>query len=113
MGLGPLNAVSLKQAREKARACRAQRADGLDPIEARAVVRASTAAVATFEAVARDYLALQGPALSPAHQQQWQASLVNYAFPIIGAMPVAAVDIDSVFKVLAPLWTTKSTRAIA
>jgi Arm DNA-binding domain len=107
MGLGPLNAVSLKQARDRARACRAQRADGLDPIEVRAAGRASTVAVVTFESVARDYLALHGPALSRAHQQQWQASLVNYAFPIIGAMPVAAVDIDSVFKVLAPLWTTK------
>jgi hypothetical protein len=35
MGLGSLNAVSLAAARQKAAACRAQLADGLDPIAAR------------------------------------------------------------------------------
>jgi hypothetical protein len=35
MGLGSLNAVSLKQARTKAFDCRGLRADGIDPIEVR------------------------------------------------------------------------------
>jgi integrase len=111
MGLGPLNAVGLKQAREKAKACRAQRADGLDPIEARAAVRVSSATVATFESVARDYLALHGPTLCAKHRLQWEAHLTQYVLPLIGALPVTAIDVDVVFKVLSPLWPTKADTA--
>ena|SRR6516162_894679 len=38
-GLGPLHTVSLKQARERALACRQQRLDGIDPIEAKRAAR--------------------------------------------------------------------------
>jgi integrase len=111
MGLGAVNAVSLSQAREKAASARNLVADGVDPIEARATARASRAAAVTFESVARDYLAIHGPALSDSHRLQWGTSLATYAYPYIGALPVAAVDVDAVFRVLSPLWPTKAETA--
>jgi integrase len=111
MGLGAVNAVSLAQARQKAADARNLVADGIDPIEARASARSSRAVAATFESVARDYLAIHGPSLSDAHRHQWETSLKQYAFPHIGTMSVAAVDVDAVFRVLSPLWPTKAETA--
>src|SRR6516165_5123795 len=39
-GLGPLHTIGIAEAREKARACRHMRLDGIDPIEARKTARA-------------------------------------------------------------------------
>jgi hypothetical protein len=39
MGLGPLNAISLAEARKRAAECRRMRHDGIDPIEARGAQR--------------------------------------------------------------------------
>jgi integrase len=111
MGLGAFNAVSLAQARQKAADARNLVVDGIDPIEARASARASRAAAVTFEAVASDYLAIHGPALSLTHRLQWESTLASYAYPQIGAIPVAAVDVDAVFRVLSPLWPTKADTA--
>jgi hypothetical protein len=45
------------------------------------------------------------------HKYQWPATLSAYAYPIIGALPVQAVDTALVFKVLEPIWTTKPETA--
>jgi integrase len=110
MGLGALHSVSLAQARARAADCRFQRASGLDPIEARDAVRASPAPL-TFEAVAVDYLASHGSALSAKHRKQWASSLRRYVYPHIGNVPVAGVDTDAVSRVLAPIWATKVATA--
>jgi integrase len=76
-----------------------------------AAVRASRAAAVTFKSVALDYLAIHGSSLSAKQLLQWETSLATYAYPHIGAMPVAAVDVDTVFRVLSPLWRTKADTA--
>jgi integrase len=111
MGLGSFPDTSLAEAREKAASARKLRAEHKDPIEARDAVRASLPAPMTFAAVAADYLAVNGPAFSAAHRQQWQTSLTQYAFPIIGNMPVAAVTTETVYGVLAPIWLAKPETA--
>ena len=45
------------------------------------------------------------------HAGQWGATLSTYAYPIIGALPVQAVDTGLVLKVLEPIWTTKPETA--
>jgi hypothetical protein len=42
---------------------------------------------------------------------QWQGSLRDYAFPVLGGLPVAAIDVGLVMRVIEPLWTTKTTTA--
>jgi hypothetical protein len=63
----------------------------------------------TFEAVALDYLAVHGPALSATQRLQWEVSLATYAYPHIAAMPVAAVDVDMVFRCSRPCGRRKPT----
>jgi hypothetical protein len=45
------------------------------------------------------------------HAGQWSATLSAYAYPIIGALPVQAVDTGLVLKVLEPIWTAKPETA--
>jgi integrase len=42
---------------------------------------------------------------------QWSATLSTYAYPVIGALPVQAVDTALVLKVLEPIWTAKPETA--
>ena len=107
MGLGSLSAVSLAQARQKAAECRSQRADGIDPIQARAAARAATRAVMTFKEAAKAYIEAKQPEWRNArHRQQWPETMEGYVYPVIGALPVATVDTDAVLRVLKPIWST-------
>ena len=81
--------------------------DNVDPIDARRAQRAQkhkqTTHGVTFRECAERYLAAPESAWRNAvHQGQWRATLSTYAFPILGALPVAAVDTDAVLKVLEP-----------
>ena len=49
LGLGPLHTVTLKDARERARAARLQLLDGIDPIDVRRAERAKATQVMTFQ----------------------------------------------------------------
>jgi integrase len=116
MGLGPVHTISLAQARERARLCREQRLDGLDPIEARKAVRAQTrldlARAMTFRQCAEAYIAAhQAGWTNPKHAAQWPATLGAYVYPILGAVPVQAVDVGLVMKALEPIWTKKAETA--
>lgn len=45
------------------------------------------------------------------NRTQWRNTLRDYAFPVIGKLPVAAIDTALVLRVLQPIWTTKSETA--
>jgi integrase len=116
MGLGPLADVSLAEAREKALDARKLRLEGLDPIEARKVQRTATrleaAKAMTFQQCADAYIAAHRAGWrNDKHAGQWVTTLATYAGPIIGTLPVQAVDTTLVMKVIEPLWTTRSETA--
>ncbi len=116
MGLGPISAVNLAQARERAAECRQQRSAGKDPIEQRksatVAARAAVAQRTTFREAAEQMLAAHEPGWRhPKHRQQWRNSLANYVYPVIGGISVAAVDKALVLKILEPLWRTKPETA--
>ena len=116
MGLGPISAVNLAQAREKAAECRRQRSEGKDPLEARkaavAGARAAEAQRTTFREAAEQLLAAHEAGWRNArHRQQWRNSLATYVHPVIGDISVAAVDKALVLKILEPLWRTKPETA--
>src|SRR5450432_2972726 len=60
MGLGPVNVVSLSEARARASQCRRLRLDGIDPIEARKAERTraqlDAAKSLTFDECSRKYI---------------------------------------------------------
>jgi integrase len=105
MGLGPLHTVDLAAARARARAARLQLLDGLDPLEvkrsARAERKAAAAQQLTFRAAAEGYFNQHEVKWKSAiHRQQFLSSLRDYALPIIGDLPVAAIDTPRVLRVL-------------
>lgn len=116
MGLGPLHTISLKEAREKAREARRALIEGVDPLEARREARAARAAQAakslTFAEAANQYFEKHETKWrNDKHKAQFLASLTNYAFPIIGGLPVAAIDTGLILKVLEPIWLSKTETA--
>ncbi|MCQ4161275.1 integrase arm-type DNA-binding domain-containing protein [Roseomonas sp. GC11] len=117
MGLGGWPAVSLKDAREKARDLRARaRADG-NPIQERRDQRQAALAEQrarieaegrTFRAVAELYIRKEAPGWKNDRTAQlWRSSLELHAFPLLGSRPVAEIGREDVLRVLEPLWTDK------
>jgi integrase len=116
MGLGPLALFGLSDARARALDARRLRHEGIDPIEARKAARMQarldSARAMTFEQCAEAYIEAHRAGWRNAkHAAQWQATLTTYAEPIIGRLPVQAIDTALVLKVLEPIWTTKPETA--
>lgn len=116
IGLGGFPDVTLEQARDRAREVRDQIRQGIDPIVARRAaqdaLRAAQAKVLTFDQAAK--LAHQAKSTefkNPKHAAQWINTLTTYASPEIGSLPVDAVELPHVIKVLEPIWTTKTETA--
>jgi hypothetical protein len=105
MGIGPLSLYGLQEAREKALDARRLRYAAIDPIEARRAVRAQerieAAKSMSFKQCAESYIKAHRAGWRNAkHAAQWEATLAMYAEPIIGALPVQAIDTTLVMKVL-------------
>jgi integrase len=117
MGLGSAHAVPLARARELAAEPRRLRAERTDPLSHRRALQAAAApkAVPLFEAYARTYIADPAGKLASAtakQRAQWLSSLERDAFPIIGKLPVSAIDRDGVLSVLRPIWNGKVASAM-
>jgi integrase len=114
MGIGSLAAVSLSEARERAGEARRLLAGGQDPIAARDAQQAAARAQESmsFQQCAEAYIAAHKDGWRSAkHTAQWSATLAAYAYPVIGDLPVAAVDVGLVLKVLEPIWKTRTETA--
>jgi integrase len=116
MGLGPERDVTLKQARDLAYNARQLKRSGVDPLAAKREKRQAAAVVRvktmTFQQCAKAYIqAHQAKWKNAQHLKQWVNSLEINVHPVIGALPVAAVDLGEVMKVLDPIWLTKTETA--
>jgi hypothetical protein len=116
MGLGPVHAIPLAEARKRATECRRMRVDGIDPIEARSAHRGwkklEAAKAMTFDACAAAYIAAHEASWRNAkHREQWRNTLSSYAGPVFGSLPVQSIDVGLVMKALEPIWHTKPETA--
>lgn len=116
MGLGSYPAVSLEKARDYAEVARLDVRNGIDPIEKKRAGRQSVALergkAMTFDQCASAYIeANRAGWKNDKHASQWENTLNTYASPIIGTLPIAAIDTGLVLKVLEPIWTTKPETA--
>ena len=116
MGLGPLALYSLADARARAQDARRKRHEGIDPIEARRAERAQrrleAAKAITFKQCAESYIASHSVGWrNDKHAAQCRATLSTYAYPVIGPLPVQAIDTGLVLKVLEPIWKAKPETA--
>ncbi len=116
MGLGALATIGLSEARERAKARRQERLDKIDPLEARKSARAAEevdkAKTITFDEAAGAYIeAHEAGWRNAKHASQWRNTILTYASPVLGALPVRAIDTGLVLKVIEPLWSTRRETA--
>ncbi len=116
MGLGPVQDIPLKKAREIAQECRLLVREGIDPIayrkEKRAQAQNKSAAFMTFKECAEKYIRTNQAGWSnPKHAKQWTSTLETYAYPVIGPLPVSAIETLHIMEILEPIWSEKTETA--
>ena len=116
MGLGSLTDIGFAAARNLAKDARELAAKGSDPIAAReasqAAQRLAEAQAVTFEAFADAYVADHEKGWSNGkHRAQWRSTLKNHVYPVLGKLPVQAIDTPLVLRVLEPLWKKRPETA--
>lgn len=101
ISLGVYPDVSLKLAREKRDQARQLIADGRDPSDARRAEKVASGV--TFELVAKEWLGLQENRLSRATMSKARWMLETFAFPKLGAKPVAGITAPGLLAVVKDL----------
>jgi hypothetical protein len=48
---------------------------------------------------------------NPKHAKQWLYTLEEFAFPVIGDLPVDQVNMEHILSILSPIWATKTETA--
>jgi integrase len=95
---------------------RLQVLNGIDPIEHRDQARKEAIALRanqiTFdEAILKCMAAKSSEWKNIKHGQQWKNTLTTYASPVIGRMQVQHITTELVYRVLEPIWQTKTETA--
>jgi integrase len=116
LGLGSTRVRSLADARKLAIDLKLQVLDGRDPKDERdkqrALAVAERAHRITFdEAVSKCLETKSLEWKNVKHGQQWVNTLASYASPLLGKQPVELITTDLVYKVLEPIWVTKTETA--
>lgn len=116
MGLGVARPDNLARIRKQAAEARDLGREGIDPIEHRKIERLRRMAASqqdmTFKECAEAYIeAHRAGWRNQKHAAQWSATLETYAYPIFGAAPVAAINVELVLKALQPIWNAKTETA--
>lgn len=116
MGLGAYPTFGLADARDRAQAARQLLADKIDPIEdkRKKILKAQLAAasVITFDVAAERYIKTHESGWKNLkHVGQWRSTIATYASPVIGGLPVHAIDNQAVVNVLEPIWNSKRETA--
>ncbi len=116
LGLGSARARSLADARKLANEFRLQVLDGRDPKDERDRQRAAAIAgrahrITFDEAVSKCIETKSLEWKNIKHGQQWINTLTTYASPLLGKQPVELISTDLVYKVLEPIWISKTETA--
>lgn len=116
MGLGPVKTVSLTDARSKASDYRKLLLEGKNPKDERAATIAANkianARKMTFQQCAEAYIKVHRHGWkNEKHVTQWENTLRDYVYPVMGKLPVNTIDTDLVIKCLSDIWTKKTETA--
>lgn len=115
MGLGPLHAVSLVEARHAAQQARRHLFQGIDPLARKRRQRRRPSIrpeERRFEACAEQYILEHAAGWrNDKHRRQWASTMRDYVYPHFGAIDVRKVDTTLILKALQPIWATKTETA--
>ena len=110
IGMGATHTRTLAAARDKAEQMRRSVSDGTDPAD---VIRVKPDAMAmTFKGCALALIEAKRPGWRNAkHAKQWETTLEQFAYPVIGDKLPADVSLADVKAILLPMWATKTETA--
>jgi integrase len=116
LGLGSYPEVSPGEAQLKAKALKGKVESGIDPAQEKAQIRANLRAEVakgkTFKECSEAYIAAHAKDYdSMKHGKQWETTVRNYAYPVIGNLLVRDLTLDDILEVLGPIWASKTPTA--
>ena len=114
IGIGKFPQIGLADARAATLAHSLAIAQGRNPIEDKRQAKedARKPAVPTFKEAAEIVISLhESTWTSPRSADQWNQSLRDYVYPVIGKMPVSEIASADVLRVLQGIWVEKPTTA--
>jgi integrase len=105
LGMGVYPEVGLADARARRDDTRRLLAQGVDPgVQRKAAKKAGvTRSENTFEAVAREWLAVKSFGWTDKNAEKMTSRLANHAFPSIGSLPIAEIGVAEVRPILTRL----------
>ena len=118
LSLGAYPGITLREARIRATAARAQLNKGDRPEATwrvkRQIVRPKANEVPLiFKDFAAECIATKRAEWrNPKHAEQWVSTIEKYANPVIGHKPLADVDLEAILKILTPIWHNKTVTAV-
>ncbi len=110
-GLGGFPAVSLADARERAREFRKLVKAGTDPAVAKREKAKQVKGIPTVREVALQVWELRRGGWSQQHVGEWWRSMETHVLSQIGGIPISRVASADVLAVLEPIWNTKRETA--
>jgi integrase len=117
ISLGAYPKVSISEARIKAQSARDELDRGSNPLTQRETAKAATLAIQargckTFREFSLECLEKKRLEWSnPKHAKQWLYTLEEFAFPVIGNLPVDQVNMEHILSILSPIWANKTETA--
>lgn len=117
ISLGAYPKVSISEARIKAQSARDELDRGSNPLTQRKTAKAATLAIQargckTFREFSLECLEKKRLEWSnPKHAKQWLYTLEEFAFPVIGNLPVDQVNMEHILSILSPIWASKTETA--
>jgi integrase len=115
MGLGPVDLVSLAEARHKAIDLRRQLLAGIDPLGAkrssRSAARLAAAGKWTFRKACEEYIGTKAAGWkNPREEIGWRNEFANHT-TLIAEADVATITTEAIVAVLEPIWQAKPVLA--
>lgn len=108
IGLGGFPVVTLARAREAAMENKRLAFAGGDPLAERRKTRET---LEFSDAVKRYLDSKLDEFRNDKHKKQWRSTLDTYALPVLGNLPVKAIGVTDVLRVLEPIWQGKTETA--
>lgn len=107
-GLGTYPEISIADAAKKATEMREAIARGLDPLIEKELEKLREKPPSFADAAVKVHAELRHGWRNPKHQQQWLNTVIQYAVPKIGNVPLDQLQPRHFADVLRPIWLTKA-----
>jgi integrase len=116
VSLGPYPKVSIAEARVKAQELRNQIDSGMNPLTERQKQKIQKLGLQPKNVVFRDFAkecikTKRAEWTNQKHGDQWEYTLKEFAYPIIGNKYLDEISTDDILAILSPIWVSKTETA--